>query len=144
MVHFDPALAADAHKAKALSTEFIAKFNRHKGNAEWEVWDVALEVEAKVITLSDGNVVGRLGMLASRQLHLGPSTLLKIGEYKGGYHFGSGANSRPSIFEMFGEDIATAQSVIVKSGSFWGRICSWFSDAQTVEVDTGRFDFACS
>ena len=74
---FDPALAADAHKA-GLGTEFIAKFNRHKGNAEWEVWDVALEVEAKVIALSDGNVVGRLGMLASRQLHLGLSALLKI------------------------------------------------------------------
>ena len=134
---FDPALAADAHKA-GLGTEFIAKFNRHKGNAKWEAWDVALEVEAKVIALSDGNVVGRLGMLASRQLHLGPSALLKIGGIKVVIISDRAQTADPVFFEMFGEDIATAQSVIVKSrGHFRAGFAPWFSDAQTVEVDTG-------
>ena len=38
---------------------------------------------------------------------------------------------------MFDEDIATAQSVVVKSRGHFRADCLWFSDVQTIEVDTG-------
>ena len=134
---FDPALAADAHKA-GIGNEFTAKFNREKGSSSWEAWDVALEVEAKVIALSDGHVVGRLGMLAGRQLRLGLSALLQIDGIKVVVISDRAQTADPIFFEMFDEDIATAQSVVVKSrGHFRAGFAPWFSDVQTIEVDTG-------
>ena len=134
---FDPALATDAHKA-GIGSKFIAKFNQNKGSAPWEAWDIALEVKAKVIALADGHVVGRLGMLAGRQLHLGLSALLQINGIKVVVISDRAQTADPIFFEMFGEDIATAHSVIVKSrGHFRAGFAPWFSNAQTVEVDTG-------
>jgi microcystin degradation protein MlrC len=134
---FDPALATDAHKA-GIGSEFIAKFNQNKGSAPWEAWDVALEVKAKVIAISDGHVVGRLGMFAGRQLHLGSSALLQIDGIKVVVISDRAQTADPIFFEMFGENIATAHSVIVKSrGHFRAGFAPWFSDTQTVEVDTG-------
>ena len=99
---------------------------------------MALEVEAKVIALSDGHVVGRLGMLAGRQLHLGLSALLQIDGIKVVVISDRAQTADPIFFEMFDEDIATAQSVVVKSrGHFRAGFAPWFSDVQTIEVDTG-------
>ena len=75
---FDPALAKDAHVA-GIGAKINARFNHNRGTQVWECWDEPLEVEAEIVGLSDGNVVGRRGMLAGRRMFLGKSALLRIG-----------------------------------------------------------------
>ena len=82
--------------------------------------------------------MGRVGMLAGRQLHLGLSALLQIDGMKVVVISDRAQTADPIFFEMFDEDIATAQSVVVKSrGHFRAGFAPWFSDVQTIEVDTG-------
>ena len=71
---FDPPLARAAHAA-GVGAVFDAHFNSIHGTPD----DAPLAVEAEVVALHDGDVIGRLGLLAGRQLHLGPSAALRIG-----------------------------------------------------------------
>jgi len=70
----DPELASDAHKAGPVG-RFVARFNRSPATA----WDHPFESQAEVIGLSDGDVIGRLGIFRNRRLALGPSAALRIG-----------------------------------------------------------------
>jgi microcystin degradation protein MlrC len=133
---FDPELAEDAHRA-GLGAMMTARFNRNRGTQVWEQWDEALEVEAEVVGLSDGDVVGRHGMLEGRRMHLGTSALLRIGGIHVVVISDRAQTSDPMFFEMFGLDIADAHTVIVKSrGHFRAGFDIWFSHERTFEIDT--------
>ena len=133
---FDPDLAEDAHSA-GMGATLTARFNRHRGTQVWEQWDEPLAVEAEVVGVSGGNVVGRHGMLAGRRMHLGKSALLKIGGINVVVISDRAQTSDPMFFEMFGLNIADARTVIVKSrGHFRAGFDIWFSDEQTFEIDT--------
>ena len=133
---FDPELAEDAHRA-GLGAMMTARFNRNRGTQVWEQWDEALEVEAEVVGLSDGDVVGRHGMLEGRLMHLGTSALLRIGGIHVVVISDRAQTSDPMFFEMFGLDIADAHTVIVKSrGHFRAGFNIWFSHERTYEIDT--------
>ena len=133
---FDPELAEDAHRA-GLGAMMTARFNRNRGTQVWERWDEALEVEAEVVGLSDGDVVGRHGMLEGRRMHLGTSALLRIGGIHVVVISDRAQTSDPMFFEMFGLDIADAHTVIVKSrGHFRAGFDIWFSHERTFEIDT--------
>ena len=133
---FDPELAADAYSA-GQGAMMTAQFNRNPGTQLWEQWDEPLEVEAEVVGLSDGNVVGRHGMLEGCRMHLGKSALLRIGDIHVVVISDRAQTSDPMFFEMFGLDIADAHTVIVKSrGHFRAGFDIWFSDERTFEIDT--------
>ena len=133
---FDPELAADAQGA-GLGAMITACFNRNRGTNLWEQWDEPLEVEAEVVGLSDGDVVGRHGMLEGRRMQLGPSALLRIGGIHVVVISDRAQTSDPMFFEMFGLDIADAHTVIVKSrGHFRAGFDIWFSHERTFEIDT--------
>ncbi len=133
---FDPELAEDAYRA-GLGVMMTARFNRNRGKHVWEQWDEALEVEAEVVGLSDGDVVGRHGMLQGRRMHLGTSALLRIGGIHVVVISDRAQTSDPIFFEMFGLDIADAHTVIVKSrGHFRAGFDIWFSHERTFEIDT--------
>ena len=133
---FDPELAEDARRA-GIGRTFAARFNRNHGTQVWEQWDKPLELEAEVVGLSDGNVVGRHGMLAGRRMHLGTSALLRIGGVHVVVISDRAQTSDPMFFEMFGLDIADAHTVIVKSrGHFRAGFDIWFSPDRTFEIDT--------
>ena len=133
---FDPELAEDAHRA-GLGAMMTARFNRNRGTQVWEQWDEALEVEAEVVGLSNGDVVGRHGMLEGRRMHLGTSALLRIGGIHVVVISDRAQTSDPMFFEMFGLDIADAHTVIVKSrGHFRAGFDIWFSHERTFEIDT--------
>lgn len=133
---FDPDLAADAHRA-GVDGRLVAKFNRHRGAADWEMWDTPLEVEAEIIGLTDGDVVGRRGMLQGRRMHLGKSALLRIGGIDVVIISDRAQTADPVFFEMFGLNVAEAHTVIVKSrGHFRAGFNIWFSREQTFEIDT--------
>ena len=133
----DSDLADEAH-ALGVGARFIARFNRSRGDATWERWDAPFEAEAEVIGLHDGNVVGHRGMTAGRQLHLGPSAALKIGGITVIVISDRTQTADPVFFEMFGLDIASARTVVVKSrGHFRAGFGHWFTPEQVYEIDTG-------
>ncbi|MBT3359080.1 MAG: M81 family metallopeptidase [Rhodospirillales bacterium] len=132
---FDPELAAEAH-GLGVDAEFDAVFNR--GSTD----ELAPEysVRARVQTLTDGHLVGRLGLFAGRTLELGPCCLLEIGG-EGGISVVVISNRQqtadPGFFEMFGLDVADARTVVVKSrGHFRAGFIPWFPPELVFEVDT--------
>ena len=133
---FDPALAAEAH-ALGVGAKFVARFNRNRGQAPWEQWDVPFEAEADVVALSDGRFVGKLGLLQGRRVDVGPSAALRIGGLTVVVISTRSQTADPMFFEMFGIDIAGARTVIVKSrGHFRAGFRPWFPPEHVREVDT--------
>jgi len=133
---FDPALAAEAH-ALGIGAKFAARFNRNRGQAPWEQWDVPFEAEAVVVALSDGRFVGRLGLLQGRRVDVGPSAALRIGGLTVVVISTRSQTADPMFFEMLGIDIARARTVIVKSrGHFRAGFRPWFPPEHVREVDT--------
>jgi microcystin degradation protein MlrC len=133
---FDPALAAEAHQL-GNGARFVARFNRDRGNAPWEQWDLPFEAEAEVVGLSDGRFIGRLGLLQGRRVNLGPSAALRIGGLTVVVISARNQTADPMFFEMFGIDIGKAATVVVKSrGHFRAGFRPWFPPEQVKEVDT--------
>ena len=129
---YDPPLAKAAHKA-GQGNKFKAEFNTDPG----EPADKHFRTEAEVVALHSGDVIGRLGLLAGRQLHLGPSAALKIGGIIVIVISDRSQTADPMFFEMFGLDIADAHTVIVKSrGHFRSGFRPWFPPERVKEVDT--------
>jgi microcystin degradation protein MlrC len=147
---FDPELAKRAHAA-GEGAEFETVFNE---GAESE-FSKRLSVRAKVLKLTDGEFVGRLGIYQGRLLQLGPSAALEIGGSGGITVIVISARHQtadPMYFESFGLDIAQARVVCVKSrGHFRAGFRPWFAPQQVFEVDTAgltspvlsRFDWRC-
>ena len=133
---FDPALASEAHKL-GEGARFVARFNRDRGQAPWEQWDLPFEAEAEVVGLSDGRFIGKLGLLQGRKINLGLSAALRIGGLTVVVISARSQTADPMFFEMFGIDIGKARTVVVKSrGHFRAGFRPWFPPEQVKEVDT--------
>lgn len=128
----DPPLAKAAHAA-GMGGAFTAEFNTLPGTPS----HYPLTYEAEVVGLHDGNVVGRLGLLAGRQMHLGPSAAIRIGGITVVVISDRTQTADPMFFEMFGLDIGEAQTVVVKSrGHFRAGFIPWFPPERVYEIDT--------
>jgi len=133
---FDSALARDAHR-RGIGATFPAVFNREGNDAPWEQWDARLAVDAKVIGLHHGDVIGRLGMMAGRKLSLGLCALLEIAGVRVVVISERSQTADPVFFEMFDQDIAAAHTIIVKSrGHFRAGFEPWFDGSNIYEIDT--------
>jgi microcystin degradation protein MlrC len=133
---FDPVLASEAHKL-GQGARFVARFNRDRGQAPWEQWDLPFEAEAEVVGLTDGRFIGKLGLLQGRKINLGPSAALRIGGLTVVVISARSQTADPMFFEMFGIDIGKAKTVVVKSrGHFRAGFRPWFPPEQVKEVDT--------
>ncbi len=129
---FDPPLALAAHTA-GVGNAFTAEFNTEPGTP----YDRPIKVEAEVVGVHDGDVVGRLGLLAGRALHLGPSAALRIGGITVIVISDRSQTADPMFFEIFDLDIGAAHTVVVKSrGHFRAGFLPWFSPDRVYEVDT--------
>ncbi|HYC13353.1 MAG TPA: M81 family metallopeptidase [Stellaceae bacterium] len=127
----DAPLAEEAHRL-GLGAKFTARFNR----AETQSFSRPFTAEATVRSLSDGNCVGRRGIVAGRKVSLGKSAALDLGGITVVVISNRQQCADPVFFEMFGLDIAKARAVIVKSrGHFRGGFDEFFRDEQIVEVD---------
>ena len=130
--YYDPPLAKAAHAA-GMGGAFTAEFNTLPGTPS----DYPLTYEVEVVGLHDGNVVGRLGLLAGRQMHLGPSAAIRIGGITVVVISDRSQTADPMFFEMFGLDIGKAQTVVVKSrGHFRAGFIAWFPPERVYEIDT--------
>jgi len=133
---FDPELAEEAHK-QGVGATFTARFNHSAGSNTWEQWDTPYSSQATVLALRDGDVTGRLGLLAGRRLKLGRCALLQIGGIKVVIISDRTQTADPVLFEMFDLDIASAHTVVVKSrGHFRAGFLPWFQHEQVFEIDT--------
>jgi microcystin degradation protein MlrC len=131
----DPALAAEAHRL-GEGAEFEAVFNR---DTESE-FSKRFATSARVLALSDGDVVGRRGLFAGRLMELGPCCALAMGGPDGVIAVIISQRQQtadPVFFEMLGLDIGAARCVCVKSrGHFRAGFDLWFAPDQVYEVDT--------
>ena len=141
----DPALAAEAHRL-GQGARFRAVFNR----VPPDDFSQRFEADARVITLRDGDCVGRRGFYAGRRMNLGASALLDLGGIQVVVISIRTQCADPIFLEMMGLDIAAARAVAVKSrGHFRAGFDEFFPPAQVIEVDAPgltspvltRFDF---
>jgi microcystin degradation protein MlrC len=141
----DPELAREAHRLGEGAT-FKAVFNR----VEPDEFSRRFEAPAKVLTLKDGDCVGRRGFYAGRRMNLGPTALLDLGGIQVVVISIRTQCADPVFLEMTGLDIAKARAVVVKSrGHFRAGFDEFFASDQVIEVDApgltspilSRFDF---
>lgn len=133
---FDETLAREAHEL-GVGASFEARFNRHVGSESWERWDKPFSATATVVAIHKGDVMGRLGLLAGRRLKVGYCALLQIGAIQVVIISDRTQTADPVLFEMFGIDIASARTVVVKSrGHFRAGFLPWFPPEQVFEIDT--------
>lgn len=127
----DAAVAAKAHEL-GEGAIFNASFNTQ----EHQEFSLPFDCEAKVIKLSDGQYVGRRGVLKNVSSDMGPSALLDLGGIQVVVISNRCQCMDPRQFEMFGLDIAQARVVVVKSrGHFRGGFDEFFKPEQIYEVD---------
>jgi microcystin degradation protein MlrC len=127
----DAALAAQAHQL-GEGAIFNASFNTQ----EHHEFSLPFDCEAKVVKLSDGQYVGRRGVLKNVSADMGPSALLDLGGILIVVISIRCQCMDPRQFEMFGLDIAQARTVVVKSrGHFRGGFDEFFQPGQIYEVD---------
>ena len=130
-VFYDPPLAAEAHRY-GRHYQFDARFNREESNKFSEPWSAP----ARVVSLTDGNCIGRRGIYAGMRLELGPCAALRVGGITIVVISHRVQCADPIFFEMMGLDIGAARSVVVKSrGHFRGGFDEFFGPDQIVEVD---------
>lgn len=127
----DAALAARAHEL-GEGAIFNASFN----TKEHQEFSLPFDCEAKVVKLSDGQYVGRRGVLRNVSSDMGPSALLDLGGIQVVVISNRCQCMDPMQFELFGIDIAQARVVVVKSrGHFRGGFDEFFKPGQIYEVD---------
>jgi microcystin degradation protein MlrC len=130
-VLYDPPLAAEAHRY-GLHYQFDARFNRAETTKYSEPWTAP----ARVVSLTDGNCIGRRGIYAGMRLELGPCAALQVGGLTVVVISHRVQCADPIFFEMMGLDIGAARLVAVKSrGHFRGGFDEFFGPDQIVEVD---------
>jgi microcystin degradation protein MlrC len=127
----DATLAAKAHEL-GEGAIFTASFNTQ----EHQEFSLPFDCEAKVVKLSNGQYVGRRGVLKNVSADMGPSALLDLGGIQVVVISNRCQCMDPRQFEMFDLDIAQARVVVVKSrGHFRGGFDEFFRPEQIYEVD---------
>lgn len=141
----DAAAAADCHAA-GVGARFDLTLN--VGSAEAHAKEIA--VEADVLALSAGQVIGKRGILAGRTVDLGPAAAVRIGGLVIVLASRRIQAADPALFQALGQDPAAFRAVILKSrGHFRAGFDLIFDDEQIVEADARgltnpmleRFDF---
>ena len=132
----DPSLAEEAHQL-GMGAVFKARFNRATvGDAHAR----AFEHEAKVLALSDGQFVGRRGLVRGSSQSMGPSALLELGGVRVVVITHRQQLLDPAQLEILGVDVDSpasgVQTLVVKSRGHFRAAFEGFAPAsRIVEVD---------
>lgn len=128
----DPDLAGEA-AAAGVGAHLAAQFLRHGSDGFGEPF----AAQAEVLAVSDGQVIGRRGLVAGRRVDLGTTVALRIGEVTVVVASNRKQCADPVYFEHLGLDSAAFRAVVVKSrGHFRAGFDEVFGPDQVVEVDT--------
>ena len=135
-VFTDPPLAEEAH-ALGVGATFLARFNR--GAAEGGTDDPlaqALRSQARVVALSDGDFVGRKGLVKGSQQSMGPSALLDLGNVRVAVISRRQQLLDPAQLEVLGVDLRSVRTMVVKSrGHFRAAFEDFAPASRIIEVD---------
>lgn len=129
----DPELAQQAHKA-GEGGEFDAVFNATESQ-----FSKRFTARARVLKLTDGEALGRRGILRGKKFSLGPSALIELIDTGTRVVVGSLRRQLcdPAMLEMHGIDIATVRILIVKSrGHYRAGFDEFFPESQIFDVDS--------
>jgi microcystin degradation protein MlrC len=132
-VFIDPELAQQAHKA-GEGREFDAVFNATESQ-----FSKRFTGRARVLKLTDGEGLGRRGILRGKKFSLGPSALIELVDTGPRVVVGSLRRQLcdPAMLEMHGLDIATVKILIVKSrGHYRAGFDEYFPESQIFDVDS--------
>jgi len=128
----DADLATEASSV-GLDATFTAQFLRHGSDGFSEPFSA----QAHVVALSDGQVVGRRGLVAGRRVDLGSTAALRIDGVTVVVASNRKQCADPVYFEHLGLDPGTFRTVVVKSrGHFRAGFDEFFAPDQVLEVDT--------
>ena len=132
-VFIDPELAQQAHSA-GEGAEFDAVFNATESQ-----FSKRYQARARVLKLTDGEGLGRRGILRGKKFSLGPSALIELVETGTRVVVGSLRRQLcdPAMLEMHGIDIAKIRILIVKSrGHYRAGFDEYFPESQIFDVDS--------
>jgi microcystin degradation protein MlrC len=132
-VFVDPALAQQAHTAGEGAT-FEAIFNATESQ-----FSKRYTARARVLKLTDGEGLGRRGILRGKKFSLGPSALIELVDTGTRVVVGSLRRQLcdPAMLEMHGIDISTLPILIVKSrGHYRAGFDEFFPESQIFDVDS--------
>lgn len=132
-VFTDPQLANEAH-ARGVGASFAAVFNR--GHGAEAPFAPPFHHNARVLALSDGNFVGRRGMVKGAQLSMGPSALLDLGGVRVAVISQRQQLLDPAQLDVLGVDLSTVRTLAVKSrGHFRAAFDGFAPPDRILEVD---------
>lgn len=127
----DESVVAMAHET-GMGGSFQANFNANGGTE----FDDALSLSVTVEKLTDGNFVGRRGILRGRSVSLGKCALLRAGDVLIGVASHRKQCADPAMIEQFGLDIGELRTLVVKSrGHFRAGFDEYFSPDRVYEID---------
>lgn len=132
-VFVDPVLAQQAHHA-GEGVEFDAIFNATESQ-----FSKRYSSRVRVLKLTDGEGLGRRGILRDKKFSLGPSALIELVDTGTRVVVGSLRRQLcdPAMLEMHGIDIATVSILIVKSrGHYRAGFDEFFPESQIFDVDS--------
>ncbi len=128
----DPDLAQEA-SAASLGASITARFLRRGSDG----FGAPFSAQAQVLARSEGQVVGRRGLVAGRQVDLGPTVALGIGGVTVVVASHRKQCADPVYFEHLGFDPGQYAAVVVKSrGHFRAGFDEFFAPDQVLEVDS--------
>lgn len=132
-VFIDPELAQQAHAAGEGGV-FDAVFNATESQ-----FSKRYRARAKVLNLTDGEGLGRRGILRGKKFSLGPSALIELVDTGTRVVVGSLRRQLcdPAMLEMHGIDISKVRILIVKSrGHYRAGFDEFFPESQIFDVDS--------
>jgi microcystin degradation protein MlrC len=132
-VFIDPELAQQAHNT-GEGREFDAVFNATESQ-----FSKRFTARARVLKLTDGEGLGRRGILRGKKFSLGPSALIELVDTGTRVVVGSLRRQLcdPAMLEMHGIDIATVRILVVKSrGHYRAGFDAFFPESQIFDVDS--------
>ena len=131
-VFTDPLLAADAQRA-GQGALLHACFNRDQTD---DPFARPFEAPARVVALSDGAFVGRLGLVKGSARSMGPSALLQIGGVQVAVISERQQLLDPAQLDVLGVDLAQVKTLAVKSRGHFRAAFAGFAPADRIlEVD---------
>ena len=131
-VFTDAALAAEAHRL-GVGAHFEARFNR---DAASDPLAQPLTLAARVVMLSNGEFVGRKGLVAGSRQTMGPSAVLDLGGVQVAVISQRQQLLDPAQLDVLGVDLAAARTLVVKSrGHFRAAFDDFAPPGRIVEVD---------
>ena len=129
---FDAALAGEAH-GLGVGADFTARFNRNSTDYHFAP---PLTHPARVLALSDGDFLGRRGMLNGSWHTMGPSALLDLGGVRVAVISQRQQLIDPAQLDVLGVDLDSVCTLVVKSrGHFRAAFEGFAPPDRILEVD---------